>query len=77
MTRTKIKSRGVTLIYFFHLLHEINMAEHAAHVTATSFSVRPSIFEILAQDGLNRIIQPAVKHAARVRIIYFTNDQFL
>ncbi|XP_029648501.1 peroxisome assembly protein 12 [Octopus sinensis] len=42
------------------------MAEHAAHLTNTTSNKRPSIFEILAQDSLNRVIQPAVKRAVRV-----------
>ncbi|XP_060081299.1 peroxisome assembly protein 12-like [Ylistrum balloti] len=42
------------------------MAERAAHITSASFTTKPSIFEILAQESLMTTIRPALKHAVKV-----------
>jgi peroxin-12 len=41
------------------------MAEKAAHLTSVTFSTKPSIFEVLAQDSLMSTIRPALKHAVK------------
>ncbi|KAK3870722.1 hypothetical protein Pcinc_024073 [Petrolisthes cinctipes] len=41
------------------------MAEYGAHITITA-SDRPSIFDVVAQDGLMSTLQPAVNHIMRV-----------
>lgn len=42
------------------------MAEKAAHLTSATFSTKPSVFEVLAQDSLMTTIRPALKHAVKV-----------
>ncbi|KAG7171608.1 Peroxisome assembly protein 12-like [Homarus americanus] len=41
------------------------MAEYGAHITITAKD-RPSIFDVVAQDGLMSTLQPAVKHIMKV-----------
>ncbi|XP_071532710.1 peroxisome assembly protein 12 [Panulirus ornatus] len=41
------------------------MAEYGAHITITARD-RPSIFDVVAQDGLMSTLQPAVKHIMKV-----------
>ena len=41
------------------------MAE-GAHLTSAFDASKPSFFEVLAQESLISIIQPALKHAVRV-----------
>ncbi|XP_045606856.2 peroxisome assembly protein 12 isoform X2 [Procambarus clarkii] len=41
------------------------MAEFGAHITITARN-RPSIFDVVAQDGLMSTLQPAVKHVLKV-----------
>ncbi|XP_058020441.1 peroxisome assembly protein 12 [Ahaetulla prasina] len=43
------------------------MAEHGAHLTATStYEDRPSIFEVVAQDSLMTAVRPAFQHVIKV-----------
>ncbi|KAM6463120.1 peroxisome assembly protein 12 isoform 2-T4 [Liasis olivaceus] len=43
------------------------MAEHGAHLTATStHEDRPSIFEVVAQDSLMSAVRPAFQHLTKV-----------
>lgn len=42
------------------------MAERAAHITSASFTTKPSIFEVIAQESLMTTIRPALKHAVKV-----------
>lgn len=44
------------------------MAERGAHLTATS-NVKPSIFEVIAQDSLSVTFHPALKRVATVNEI--------
>lgn len=45
------------------------MAERAAHITSASFTTKPSIFEVIAQESLMTTIRPALKHAVKVKTI--------
>lgn len=48
------------------------MAEHGAHITAASLQDdQPSIFEVVAQDGLMTAVRPALQHVVKVRYYFF------
>lgn len=42
------------------------MAEAGAHLTSTSASEQPSVFEVLAQESLMEAVRPALRHAVKV-----------
>lgn len=42
------------------------MAEKAAHFTST-LEVKPSIFEVIAQNTLSNVLQPALQRIATVK----------
>ena len=56
-------------------LFAINMSGFGAHLTATSTGTnQPSIFEVIAQEGLVSSLRPALHHVLRVRL--FTNTSW-